>query len=168
MVDVDVKLAPEKMNTSYQQDQPESASLLPSKRTMQTRLTLGPVNQLDQPASSTPQHQFKVSAYALLRFHDRDVPLSTKEAFLGRNPQSPAATTKSVHITISQSSKVSKTACRIYLDEESDLFACENLSRNTIMIDRQPVEQNSARSLFHKSLIQIGDSIFFFVLPNET
>ena len=37
------------------------------------------------------------------------------------------------------------------------------------MIDRQPVGRNQSRSLFHKSLLQIGeDSVCFFVLPNET
>ena len=41
---------------------------------------------VDHPRPSIPQHQFKIKAYALLRFPDKDVPLSTKEAFLGRNP----------------------------------------------------------------------------------
>mmetsp|Transcript_25758 Transcript_25758/g.34420 ORF Transcript_25758/g.34420 Transcript_25758/m.34420 type:complete len:130 (+) Transcript_25758:254-643(+) len=109
-----------------------------------------------------------MEAYALLRFRDKDVPLSAKEAFLGRDPRTPTCTVKSIHITISDSPKVSKTACRIYLDQETDLFAAENLSKNAIMIDRQPVEKNQSRSLFHKSLIQIGDSICFFMLPNET
>lgn len=63
---------------------------------------------------------------------------------------------------------MSKTACRIYLDTETDLFACENLSKNTIVIDRQPLAKNESKSLFHKSLIQIGDSLAFFMLPNET
>ena len=63
---------------------------------------------------------------------------------------------------------MSKTACRIYLDQETDLFAAENLSKNTIMIDRQPIGKNESKSLYHKSLIQIGDSVFFFMLPNET
>ena len=85
---------------------------------------------------SIPQHQFKIQAFALLRFRDKDVPLSTTEAFLGRDPQLPSMQARSVHIPISSSSKVSKTACRIYLDSETDLFTAENLSKNTIMIDR--------------------------------
>ena len=42
----------------------------------------------------------KIQAYALLRFNDKDVPLSTKEAFLGRMPQSAAASLNrnSIHI----------------------------------------------------------------------
>ena len=36
------------------------------------------------------------------------------------------------------------------------------------MIDRQPLAKNESKSLFHKSLIQIGDSVCFFMLPNET
>jgi len=83
-----------------------------------------------------------MQAYALLRFRDKDVPLTTKEAFLGRDPKTPTVTAKSVHITISSSAKVSKNACRIYLDQETDLFAAENLGKNAMMIDRQPVEKN--------------------------
>ena len=166
---------PEEKKELIEADLPIPDQLTPAKRTssqMQTKLSLGNPNTLNpqKPSAnaSTPQHQFKIQAYALLRFHSHDVPLSSKEAFLGRAPITPTSTTPSVHIPISKCPKVSKTACRIYLDQETDLFACENLSKNAIMIDRQPVEKNQSRSLFHKTMIQIGDSICFFMLPNET
>ena len=82
-----------------------------------------------------------MKAYALLRFQERDIPLTTKEALLGRNPFSTSlASTKGqtskVHVSISESGRVSRTACRIYLDQETDLFALENLSKNVILVDR--------------------------------
>ena len=53
----------------------------------QTKLPISPTNQLSHKRpNAVPQHHFKLKAFALLRFPDRDVPLSTKEAYLGRNP----------------------------------------------------------------------------------
>ena len=82
-----------------------------------------------------------MKAYAMLRLHDKDVPLTTKEALLGRSPYqtnllSNKGLTSKVHVSISDSSRVSRTACRIYLDQEADLFALENLSKNVILVDR--------------------------------
>ena len=87
------------------------------------------------------QHQIKMKAYAMLRLNDKDVPLTTKEALLGRSPHctnlhAAKGLTSKVHVAISDSSRVSRTACRIYLDQEADLFALENLSKNVILVDR--------------------------------
>jgi len=44
-----------------------------------------------------------------------------------------------------------------------------NLSKNAIMIDRQPLLQHQERALCHKSLVMMGDDVlFFFLLPQET
>ena len=42
-----------------------------------------------------------------------------------------------------------------------------NTSKNPILVDRAPLVQNQDRILHHKSLIQIGDTLFFFLLPQE-
>ena len=131
-----------------------------------------------------------MKAYALLRLPTKDIPLTTKEAYLGREPTDlEAELAKSVainddgtakltgnrpnhiskiHVKISTSKRVSKTACKIFLDQETDLFSLQNLSKNVILVDRQPLATQEVKALFHKSLIQIGDCLLFFLLPNET
>lgn len=69
---------------------------------------------------------------------------------------------------ISDSKRVSKTACKIYLDADTDLFTIQNLSKNAILVDRLPLLRSETRALFHKSLIQVSDTLMFFLLPNET
>ena len=54
------------------------------------------------------------------------------------------------------------------MDTDNDLFALQNLSKNTILVDRQPLAKQESRPLYHKSLVQIADCMFFFLLPNET
>lgn len=130
-----------------------------------------------------------MKAYALLRTPQKDIPLTTKEAYLGRDPtdlETELAKSMAVpddgvlkpnksnqqqskvHIKISDSRRVSKTACKVFLDAETDLFSLQNLSKNTILVDRMPLHKQDIRPLFHKSLIQIGDTLLFFLLPNET
>jgi hypothetical protein len=117
-----------------------------------------------------------MKAYALLRLPNKDIPLTTKEAYLGRDPQdletelakslvtnsggtapSKGASNSKIHIKLSDSKRLSKTAAKLYLDSQTDLFTIKNLSKNTIMVDRHPLLTNESRPLFHRSLIQIGD-----------
>jgi len=80
-----------------------------------------------------------MKAYALLRLPHKDIPLTTKEAYLGRDPtdienelaksvainddgsikltnQNPRVDISKIHVKISQSKRVSKTACKIFLN----------------------------------------------------
>lgn len=80
-----------------------------------------------------------MKAYALLRLPNKDIPLTTKEAYLGRDPtdienelaksvainddgsiklkdQNARADISKIHVKISQSKRVSKTACKIFLN----------------------------------------------------
>lgn len=46
-------------------------------------------------------------------------------------------------------------------------FKITNIGKNYILLDRQPLAPKSERVLFHKSLIHIGDTLLFFLLPQE-
>ena len=138
----------------------------------QTKFCAGGVISTGSGLPLQQPHQIKLRAYAMLILQHQEIPLTTKEAYLGRNPITTkiteASQTSRVHVTISESSRVSRTACRIYLDTETDLFSLENLSKNSILVDRQPLGKGQSKPLFHKSLVQVGDCLFFFMLPNET
>ena len=47
-------------------------------------------------------------------------------------------------------------------------FVIENTSKNAIMVDRAPLASKNERVLHHKSLILIGDTLLFFLLPQES
>ena len=86
-----------------------------------------------------------MKAYALLRLPTKEIPLTTKEDYLGRDPTdieselaksmaipddgilkpntNKAAHASKIHVKISDSRRVSKTACKIFLDQETDLFS---------------------------------------------
>ena len=74
----------------------------------------------------------------MLRFQDRDVPLTSKETLIGRDPHQQSSEIAQylkendekmedtpqprVHIPIDSCTKMSRIACRIFLDKASDLF----------------------------------------------
>jgi hypothetical protein len=78
-----------------------------------------------------------MKAYALLRLPNKDIPLTTKEAYLGRDPteietelaksaainddgtvrlNNARKDINKIHVKITDSKRVSKTACKIFLD----------------------------------------------------
>ena len=100
----------------------DQKSLKATKQFAQTKLLAAPDGKGITSTTGVAQHQIKMKAYALLRFIGKDIPLTAKEALLGRDP---FATTKSrdnknqnnpIHVSISDSTRVSRIACRIYLD----------------------------------------------------
>ena len=69
---------------------------------------------------------------------------------------------------MSDSSKVSKEAIKIYLNPDTEEFHLLNLNKNTILVDRKPLKSGLETILFHHTLIQLSSSaIFFFLLPHE-
>lgn len=78
-----------------------------------------------------------MKAYALIRLPNKDIPLTTKEAYLGRDPteietelaksaainddgtvrlNNARQDINKIHVKITDSKRVSKTACKIFLD----------------------------------------------------
>ena len=69
----------------------DQKSLKAAKQFAQTKLLAAPDGKGLTSNTGVAQHQIKMKAYALLRFTGKDIPLTAKEALLGRDP---FATTK--------------------------------------------------------------------------
>ena len=72
-------------------------------------------------------------------------------------------------VKISDSKRMPRKACLIYLNTTTDLFMIKNItSQKTMFVDRLPLKPQETRQLQHKSLIQSSDQLMFFLLPQET
>ena len=61
----------------------------------------------------------KANAYAILRTHEKDFQISTKEAYLGRVTQKTNLHLPNL-IQFTKSSKVSRKAAKLYLNEQTE------------------------------------------------
>ena len=133
-----------------------SAKKPPTESAMKPLMKLSSVSN-----AHVPQHLIKTKAFAIIRTTEGDSPLKTQETTIGRDPPS------ETHIQLSEHPKVSRIACKLYIDKFSDLWQLKNLSKNVILVDHHPLAKDEVRSLFHKSLVQLSDCLFFFLLPHE-
>ena len=104
-----------------------------------------------------------MSQLALLRGVAEDFKITQARVTLGRQDGDGV-------LKISDSKRMPRKACLIYLNTQTDLFMIKNTttSQKTIFVDRLPLKPQETRQLQHKSLIHIADQLMFFLLPQET
>lgn len=90
--------------------------------------------------------------------------ISRLPVILGRDPNSEG----SIQLT-AVDSLMSRQHCKIEWDESNREFVLTALSRNSTVVDKQLVPQNTSCTLHHGSAIRVGRSRFYFqvAIPSD-